>query len=113
MGGKVEGLHAPLHNSSQIFFRTPIKPLQPKKKKKKAEQWWHTPLIPAFFGRQRQAEFLVRGQPGLQSKFQNSQGYTEKPCLEKKTKQNKQTTKKKTLAAAPSCLQKGQPATSF
>jgi hypothetical protein len=23
----------------------------------------------------------VQGQPGLQSKFQNSQGYTEKPCL--------------------------------
>ena len=35
--------------------------------------------------RQRQAE------PGLQSKFQDSQGYTEKPYLEKqnKTKQNK------------------------
>jgi hypothetical protein len=27
--------------------------------------------------------FLVRGQPGLQSEFQDSQGYTEKPCLEK------------------------------
>jgi hypothetical protein len=24
----------------------------------------------------------VRGQPGLQSEFQDSQGYTEKPCLE-------------------------------
>jgi hypothetical protein len=33
-----------------------------------------------------------RGQPGLQSKFQDSQGYTKKPCLEKqKTKTNKQT----------------------
>jgi hypothetical protein len=34
--------------------------------------------------------------PGLQSEFQDSQGYTEKPCLEKnknKTKQNKQTKK--------------------
>jgi hypothetical protein len=29
----------------------------------------------------------VRGQPGLQSEFQNSQSYTEKPRL--KTKQNK------------------------
>jgi hypothetical protein len=40
----------------------------------------------------------VRGKPGLQSEFQDSQGYTEKPCLEKsknKTKQNK--TKKKLL----------------
>jgi hypothetical protein len=28
----------------------------------------------------------VQGQPGLQSEFQDSQGYTEKPCLAKKTK---------------------------
>jgi hypothetical protein len=27
--------------------------------------------------------FLVQGQPGLQSEFQDSQSYTEKPCLEK------------------------------
>jgi hypothetical protein len=42
--------------------------------------WWRTPLIPAL-GRQRQADFWVQGQPGLQSEFQDSQGYTEKPCL--------------------------------
>ena len=30
--------------------------------------------------------FLSQGQPGLQSEFLNSQGYTEKPCLEKKQK---------------------------
>jgi hypothetical protein len=47
------------------------------------------PLIPAL-GRQKQGEFWVRGQPGLQSKFQDSQGYTEKPYLENKI--NKQTT---------------------
>jgi hypothetical protein len=41
----------------------------------------HFILIPAL-GRQRQADFWVRGQPGLQSEFQDSQGYTEKPCLE-------------------------------
>jgi hypothetical protein len=39
-------------------------------------------------------------QPGLQSEFQDSQGYTEKPCLNKikqnKTKQNK--TKQKLVA---------------
>jgi hypothetical protein len=48
----------------------------------KSRAWWRTPLIPAL-GRQRQADFWVRGQPGLQSEFQDSQGYTEKPCLEK------------------------------
>jgi hypothetical protein len=51
-----------------------------------AGQWWCTPLIPAL-GRQRQADFWVWGQPGLQSEFQDIQGYTEKPCLKKpKTK---------------------------
>jgi hypothetical protein len=54
--------------------------------------WWCTPLIPAL-GRQRQVDFWVWGQPGLQSEFQDSQGYTEKPCLKKQTnkaKTNKQ-----------------------
>jgi hypothetical protein len=55
-------------------------------------------LIPAL-GRQRQEDFWVRGQSGLQSEFQASQGYTEKPCLEKqkqnKTKQNQQQKQKK------------------
>jgi hypothetical protein len=50
-----------------------------KKKKKKSRAWWRTPLIPAL-RRQRQADFWVRGQTGLQSEFQDSQGYTEKPC---------------------------------
>jgi hypothetical protein len=45
---------------------------------------WRAPLIPVLG---RQADFWVRGQPGLQSEFQDSQGYTEKPCLENKTKQ--------------------------
>jgi hypothetical protein len=30
---------------------------------------------------------LSSGQPGIQSEFQNSQGYTEKPCLKKKKKE--------------------------
>jgi hypothetical protein len=50
--------------------------------------WWRRPLIPAL-GRKRQVDFWVRGQPGLQSEFQDSQGYTEKPCLENKKKKKK------------------------
>jgi hypothetical protein len=38
------------------------------------------PLIPALV-RQRQADFWVQGQPGLQCEFQDRKGYTEKPCL--------------------------------
>ena len=49
-----------------------------------AGQWWHTPSIPAL-GRQRQADFWVQIQPGLQSEFQQSQTYTEKPCLQKQS----------------------------
>jgi hypothetical protein len=48
-----------------------------------ARQWWLMLLILAL-GRQRQADFWVWGQPGLQSEFQDSQGYTEK--LSQKTK---------------------------
>jgi hypothetical protein len=33
--------------------------------------------------------FLSSSQPGLQSEFQDSQGYTEKPCLEKPKKKKK------------------------
>ena len=46
----------------------------------------------------RQTYLWVQVQSGLQSEFQDSQGYTEKPCLEKpKSNQlTKHTTKKKT-----------------
>jgi hypothetical protein len=58
-----------------------------------AGQWWRTPLIPAL-RRQRQADLWVRGQPGLHSEFQDSQGYTEKPCLKKNKKQTNKQKKK-------------------
>jgi hypothetical protein len=46
------------------------------------------PLILAL-GRQRQEDFSVRGQSGLQSEFQDSQDYTEKQCLKKPKKKKK------------------------
>jgi hypothetical protein len=54
--------------------------------------WQHTPLIPAL-ERQRQVDFCVQGQPGLQSEFQDSQGYTEKPCLKQTNKKQNKTKK--------------------
>jgi hypothetical protein len=60
-----------------------------------ARKWWCMPLIPAL-GRQRQVDFWVRGQPGLQSEFQDSQGYKEKPWLKKNKTKTKRKTKTKT-----------------
>ena len=45
-------------------------------------------------------------QPGLQSEFQDSQGYTEKPCLEKQT--NKQTNKNTSVICFPQYIQWAQ-----
>ena len=39
--------------------------------------------------------FLSSSQPGLQSEFQDSQGYTEKPCLKKNKKTQRNKTKQK------------------
>jgi hypothetical protein len=43
----------------------------------------------AFNPSTREADFWVWGQPGLQSEFQDSPGYKEKPCLKKKKTKNK------------------------
>ena len=40
-------------------------------------------------------DFWIRGQPGLQSDFQDSQGYTEETCLKKKEKKKNKKKKKK------------------
>jgi len=50
--------------------------------KMSCQVWWHTPLIPGL-RRQRQADHWVQGQHSLQSEFQASQGYSEKPYHEK------------------------------
>ena len=44
------------------------------------------PVIPALWEAEAGG---FRGQPGLQSEFQDSQGYTEKPYLEKQKTKNK------------------------
>jgi hypothetical protein len=55
-------------------------------------------------GRDRQISEFEANLPGLQSEFQDSQGYTEKPCLEKK--ERKEGRKKGRQAGRPA----GQPA---
>jgi hypothetical protein len=45
------------------------------------------PLVQVLRG-QRQVDLWVRGQPGLENEYQDSQGYTEKPCLEKPNQTN-------------------------
>jgi hypothetical protein len=50
------------------------------------------PLMPAP-GRQNQVDFWVWGQSCLHSEFQDSQSYTEKPCLKKQKQKQKQTNK--------------------
>jgi hypothetical protein len=71
-----------LQNIITLFtiFKTPF--FSELKQANKKGYWGHTPLIPA--------NIWVQSQPGLQSKFQDSQGYTEKTCLERNTT-NKQT----------------------
>ena len=43
-------------------------------------------------------DFWAGGQTGLQSEFQDSEGYTEKPCLEKRKKKKKEKKEFKTRA---------------
>ena len=40
---------------------------------------------PSLLETEARGSLSVGGQPGLQSKFPDSQGYTEKPCLNRKT----------------------------
>ena len=56
--------------------------------KQKSGQRRYTHLTPVL-RRQRQVDFWVQGQPGLESEFQHRQGYIEKPL--QNTKNNKST----------------------
>ena len=68
-----------------------------KKKTKKKNQQTQTPLIPALRS-QRQADFWVWREPGLQSEFLDSQGYTLKRCLEKPQQQQNKKKQTKTFS---------------
>jgi hypothetical protein len=58
-----------------------------KRQKRHLEVGWLLGMVAHTFNPStREAE---AGQPGLQSEFQDSQGYTEKPCLEKPKKKEK------------------------
>jgi hypothetical protein len=48
-----------------------------------------TSLLISALERQRQVDLCLRGQPGLLSEFQDSKGYTEKPCLENNNNKTK------------------------
>ena len=69
------------------------------------------PLIPAL-GRQRQVDLWVRGQPGLQSEFQDSLGYTEKPCLKKPKKKKKKRNEKGDITTEMEAIKKKKKKTS-
>jgi hypothetical protein len=56
--------------------------------------WWRTPLIPAL-GKQRQANFWVRGQPGLQSECSRTARAIKRNPVSKKNKKTKNKKQKK------------------
>jgi hypothetical protein len=72
-----------MRESTSVFYKDLF---QGQITSKKAGKWWRTPLVLAL-GKQRQADFWVQGQSGLQSEFQDSQG---KETLSGKTNKTKQ-----------------------
>jgi hypothetical protein len=76
--GKGEGGGGGTRGKDGIFRKGPVK------EDSGAWQWWHTLT---FDPRTQEAEaeesLWVQGHLGLHCEFKDSQGYTEKPCLEK------------------------------
>jgi hypothetical protein len=66
--------------------------------------WWHMTLIPTLW-RKRQVDLQVQDQPGLQSEFQDRQGYTEKPCLIKTQQATKRAAATTTINKTPKIKQ--------
>jgi hypothetical protein len=69
-------------------------------------------VVHAFNPSTQEAEAgrFLSSRPGLQSEFQDSQGYTEKPCLEKTKKQtNKQTKRMSTQGLYDGAKCRGSP----
>jgi hypothetical protein len=82
------GTHVHIHSYRHKFhFKKKIILKSKLVKNKLSRAWWHTPLIPAL-GRQRQiSEFETSLVYKVSSRTARA---TEKPCLEKQNKTNKQ-----------------------
>ena len=64
------------------------------KKKREAGRWWRSPVIPVLWEAEA-GGFLSQGQPGLQSEFQDSQGYMDKPCLKQEERRKERKERKR------------------
>jgi hypothetical protein len=95
--------HTPNTSYTPLCWQHSIYTILKKPRRAESRGWWHMSLIPAL-GRQRQVDFWVRGQPGLQSEFQDSQGCTEKPCLEKPKRKKKKKKPRNIDEMALSCV---------
>jgi hypothetical protein len=64
-------------------------------KEEPARQWWRTHAFNPSTREAGAGRFLSLRPAGLQSEFQDSQGYKEKPCLEKKRREEKRREEKR------------------
>ena len=81
-----EGIHTHVHTHSPHLTKNNENNLFLKRKKSWAVVA-HS-FNPSTWEAEASPSLCIQGQPGLQSKFQDNQGYTEKPCLEKPRENN-------------------------